>query len=190
MNFLIRTNEGEAVARPDSTRNKDKGELFVHPDINTVGYTPVVYARLCKTGKMIGGEFAQRYYDAVAFGVLLYPSPDSDDAVSFRRDTGAIHDKSSLLPLEMYSPMCLENSGKVFSIELDGENIYRCNTLGLKATIADALVCCSSHTTIHKGDLVISELEGIAPLHRRNDGDCRLTADFCEEEIIDIELKF
>lgn len=190
MNFLLHTYEGKAVARPDSTRNKDNGDIFIPEDINTVGFTPVLYVRMCRTGKAIGKEFAGRYYDAIGFGVLLYPTTDDGRDPHFCRATGAIHDKTSLLPLAMYNPITLEQGGNLFLLKKDGKEIFSCNTMGMTAKIAEALSACSAHTTIHKGDFTIVELDRISPLQRRNEGDCHLSASFCENETIDIELKF
>lgn len=190
MNFLIMTAEGKAIARPDSTRNKDNGDYFVPTDIESVGYAPVVYARMCRTGKMIENEFAGRYFDAYGFGILLYPSADRGGEPHFCKATGSIFDKTSLLPMAMYNPITLENSENVFRFTLDGKEIFSCNTIGIGARIARALEVCSSHTTIHKGDFVLAELSKVDTLCSREDTSVNINTSFCGNETIDIDLKF
>lgn len=191
MIFFILTKDKFAITRPDSTRNKDNGDYFIPTDVNTVGFTPVVYVRMVRTGKMIGMEFTERYYDAIGFGILLYPSPHSDDGhTEYDLAISACFDKTSLLPLPMYNPVTLEQEGNIFSISKDSNEIFSCNTVGKRSAIADAIVNCSLHSTIHKGDLVLAELDSIRTLCTRNEAEMNLHATFCENESIDVDLKF
>lgn len=190
MNFLVLASDGKAIARPDSTRNKDNGDCFVPDGVEVVGYAPVIYARMCRTGKAIGREFASRYYDAIGFGILLYPSEDNGEQPHFCRAVTSIYDKTSLLPMAMYNPITLEQGGNVFDIRLNGKEIFSCNTMGMSARIADALAICSTNTTIHKGDFILAELDVLKTLCSRSDGGSSILAHFCGNETIDIDLKF
>ena len=190
MNFLILTSEGKVIARPDSTRNKDNGDYFVPTDVNSMGFAPVVYARMVRTGKMIGREFVTRYYDAVAFGILLYPSVTPEEKPHYCKATSSCFDKTSLMPLPMYNPVTLERAENIFRINKGTKEVFSRSTVGITELVADALTGCSSHTTIHKGDIVIAELDSIKTLGHRSDGDFHLVASFCGNETIDIDVKF
>ena len=190
MNFLILTAEGKVIARPDSTRNKDNGDYFVPTDVHSLGFAPVVYARMSRTGKMIGREFTHRYYDAIAFGVLLYPSTAPEDKPHYCKAVSSVFDRTSLLPLPMYNPVTLERDGNVFRIYADSKELFNRSTVGISGLLEDALTACSCHSTIHKGDFVIAELDTVRTLALRSEGDFHLGATFCGNEIIDIDVKF
>ena len=191
MNFFILTSEGKVITRPDSTRNKDNGDYFIPTDVDWLGYTPVIFARMIKTGKMIGREFAERYYDAIAFGILLYPALTvKNGQPHYCKATCGCFDKTSLMPLPMYNPVTLDKVDNVFSFKGGDNMLFNCDMRGMKDKVADAIVACSLHSTIHKGDLVLAELAEISTLRTRNEGDMHIAATFCSNEIIDIDLKF
>lgn len=191
MNFFILTSEGKVITRPDSTRNKDNGDYFIPTDVDWLGYAPVIFARMIKTGKMIGREFAERYYDAIAFGILLYPALTvKNGQPHYCKATCGCFDKTSLMPLPMYNPVTLDKVDNVFSFKGGGDMLFNCDMRGMKDKVADAIVACSLHSTIHKGDLVLAELAEISTLRTRNEGDLHVAAAFCNNEIIDIDLKF
>ena len=191
MNFFILTSEGKVITRPDSTRNKDNGDYFIPTDVDCLGYAPVIFARMIKTGKMIGREFAERYYDAIAFGILLYPALTSKNGQPhYCKATCGCFDKTSLLPLPMYNPITLTKEDNPFTLTGNGRMLFSCDMKGKKDTVADAIVSCSQHSTIHKGDLVLAELSEVTTLRTRQEGDFHIIATFCNNETIDIELKF
>lgn len=178
MNFLVYSSDGRPSVRPDSSRCKDNGDYYVPDGIRELEYTAVVYARMCRSGKAIGAEFAQRYYDAVGMGILIYP------------DGETIYDKTSLLPMPLYNPITLEQENNIFRATKDGKQMFSFNTVGMKAAIEKAIVGCSLNTTIRKGDFVIAELAPAQHLCSLDDGGCRLNATFCNNETIDMEVKF
>lgn len=191
MNFFILTSEGKVITRPDSTRNKDNGDYFIPVDVDWLGYAPVIFARMIKTGKMIGREFAERYYDAIAFGLLLYPATTvRNGQPHYCKATCGCFDKTSLMPLPMYNPITLDKEDNLFTVTAEKEALFICDMKGKKDLVADAIVSCSLHSTIHKGDLVLAELSEVATLRTREKGDLHITAAFCDNEAIDIELKF
>lgn len=178
MNFLVLSADGHVSIRPDSSRNKDNGDYYVPDGIASLGATPVVFARLCKTGKAIEEEFASRYYDAYSFGVFLYP------------DGNTIFDRTSVLPMPMYNPVTLENKGNIFRVRMDSEPFFECSTVGITERIHRAIVACSANTTIHKGDFVIAELDACREICTPSQGQRRIRLGFCENELLDITAKF
>lgn len=178
MNFLVLGADGRVSIRPDSSRNKDNGDYYIPDGISSLGAAPVVFARLCKTGKAIEAAYADRYWDAYSFGVFLYP------------DGNTIFDKTSVLPMPMYNPVTLENEGNVFRVALDGALVFECSTVGITERLKEALVRCSENTTIHKGDFVIAELEVPKEICSPSKGEVRLQLGFCENELLDIVAKF
>lgn len=191
MNFFIMTYGGKVITRPDSTRNKDNGDYFIPIDVDCVGYAPIMFARMIKTGKMIGRKFVERYYDAIGFGILLYPALTiKNGQPHYCKATCSCFDKTSLMPLPMYNPITLEKEDNLFTVNEGEELLFNCDMKGKKGIIADAIVSCSQHSTIHKGDLVLAELSDVMTLRSREEGDLNVKAAFCDNEIIDIDLKF
>lgn len=191
MNFFILTSEGKVITRPDSTRNKDNGDYFIPTDVDYLGYAPIIFARMIKTGKMIGREFAERYYDAISFGILLYPALTvKNGQPHYCKATCGCFDKTSLMPLPMYNPITLDKEDNIFNFKGDDSMLFSCDMIGMKDKVADAIVSCSLHSTIHKGDLVLAELSDVTTLIARPDGDLHIAATFCSNETIDIDLKF
>ena len=74
MNVVVLTSVGNVVVRPDTTWERDNEDFYVPSFIDSLKYSPVLFARVCKPGRSIGEKFASRYFDAVGYGVLLYPT--------------------------------------------------------------------------------------------------------------------
>ena len=71
MNIVVQTYDGRVQCRPDTSWEREDRDLFAPDFISAYDFVPVLFARICKAGKCIGGKFAGRYYDAVNYGILL-----------------------------------------------------------------------------------------------------------------------
>ncbi len=182
MNVLILDRQGRCSARPDTTIDKENGDFYAADDIVSIEWAPVLYARISKAGKAVQPGFADRYYDSIALGALLYPrceavSPD-------------ILDHTTLLPYPLYNRMVLEDDENRFEVRREGVKIFSCDTAGLKKAIENAIVRLSAHSSIRIGDFVAIQLDQEQPLASAEDGDCHLEATFCENKTIDIRINY
>ena len=178
MNFLVYSSDGRCSVRPDSSRCKDNGDYFVPDDINSLGFTPVVYARMSQSGKAIGKSFVRRYYDAIGFGLLLYPGGQT------------IYDRTSLLPMPLYNIITLSSDSNKYVGTKNGEALFEFGMKGIQARVEEAIVQCSRNTSLRRADFVIAELADLKELCSGNDAFCRIITSFCGNETIDIEIKF
>ena len=178
MNFLVYSSEGGCSVRPDSSRCKDNGDYYVPDGIDEVAFTPVAYARMNQSGKAIESRFVRRYYDAVGFGFFLYPGGNT------------IFDRTTVLPMPLYNPITLEGTDNRFRGWKDGALLFDIGMEGIRERLEEAICACSANTSIRRADFVIAELAAPAPLCRIGDTICRINAQFCENEVADIEVKF
>ena len=72
MNIIVKTFVGNVIVRPDTTWEKDNEDIYPQDFIETLSFTPVLFARISKPGKSVGLRFASRYYDSANYGLLLY----------------------------------------------------------------------------------------------------------------------
>lgn len=185
MNILILNCDGKVVARPDTTVDKENGDFYMPDGCSQLMWAPVLYARISKAGKAVRKEFAERYYDSVAFGALLYPDGDS-----------LVYDHSTLLPYPLYNKVTLDADENEFCVAKDGKEIFRCSVAGLRAKIEDALVACSRNTSVRIGDFVAVELSGTSLLAgvcdtaNSSENSCALESCFCENKNIDIRINY
>ncbi len=192
--------------RPDTSWEREAGDLY-YPDFVT-GYewSPVLFARICKTGKWVGAEFASRYYDTVNYGILLYPlisipslkngaasqTDPSGAAKADGRTAGAaerttIMDHTSILPSPMYDKSVLRGGDGRFEVGFNGEIIFA-TSCGTEATIEAAIVEASRLIYLRIGDIVAVELRGPSPLPLSADGN-RLTGTFRGSPLFDFHIK-
>ena len=194
MNIITKTYNGSVLVRPDTTLNRNHEDYFVPEDLVCVGWTPVVFARICKTGKMISEDFASRYFDGIAFGVFLYPSAKSgaeqpeEYAGSFMEDSFC--DFSTQLPTPFLNPDTLDCDENLFEVCSSGEKHFESRMGGIRETICKGIVQCSNHVSLRNGDYLAAELDGIRVLCRRGMDETWLQAVFCGSPVIDIKVKF
>lgn len=189
MNFLIKTHEGCCLVRPDVSLNRDGDTYYVPDGVSAVYISPIVFMRLSKTGKVIGSPFAGRYYDAVGFGALLYPSMKEDRGICLAESS--CFDQSSFFPQPFFNPITIENHDNVFEMQVDGLGAYRCNCDGMKEKLEQALVDCSLHTLARVGDFVAVELQDMKLLMMDSSlKQSRLKMAFCGNNTLDIAIKF
>lgn len=73
MNIVVRTFSGKIIVRPDTTWVRKDEDFYVPDFIDSLSAAPVLCARISRPGKCISQRFAERYYDTVGEGLLLYP---------------------------------------------------------------------------------------------------------------------
>lgn len=162
MNIIVRTYNGNIVFRPETTWKRGDDAVYLPEFVDSVEAAPVAFVRICKAGRSVAGKFASRYYDAVGYGMLLYPvelmnsGPEGFAAA-------CCMDHTSFLSLPCLDKMSLGAGELLVS---SGSDTCRYKVPGadeIENAIELATRCCYIRT----GDFLAVELETRRPLSNR-----------------------
>ena len=129
MNIIVKPYGSDmCYCRPDTTWERENRDFYSPECVNEVLWTPVVFARVSKAGKCIGKKFAQRYYDGVGCGMLMYCR------VMDLPVTSCV-DHTSILPMPLYDPVVLEDE-KAFEVMRNGESYVTLRNSGTNADLS------------------------------------------------------
>ncbi len=179
MNIIVQNCDGRIICRPDTTWERENKDIYTPDFVTGWDYAPVFFARISKAGKCVGEKFAGRYYDAVSYGMLLYPRIEAGDV-----DTGIL-DHSSILPFPMYNRAVLESGENRFELCCDGTEIYS-TCVGSEAMIEAAIVRASAYISLRIGDIIAIELAPPAPLTAST---AYIAATYCDNPLFDFYIK-
>lgn len=154
MNIIVVSSSGHVSTRPDTTWERDNENLYLPEFVRQISLSPVIYARICKSGRSVGEKFAGRYFDDTGFGVLLYPD-DLDDgtAEGYAQTLCLDHTTFMTLPALGERPF---NGGK-FQVSVDDKQIYGAADFD-KETIVKAISEVTKYIYIRTGDILAIEL--------------------------------
>lgn len=183
MNIVVKTYGGSICCRPDTTWERENRDFYSPDCVDTLHWTPVVLARICKAGKCVGGKFASRYYDAMGFGMLMYIGDLLPDIAS-----ASCADHTTILPFPLYNTVVFDNPDNVFSVNASGETIFSCGTAGSRKALEDALCKASVLTSVRTGDIVAVELSAPCCLSSRSDIEKAVAATFCDNDLFDFKI--
>ena len=178
MNIIVKAfGTGRFYCRPDTTWEREDKDLYLPDAVSGYLWTPVLFARISKAGKCIGRKFADRYYDAVSYGILLYvkdllcpAEQNAPEAISLA--AASCTDHTSVLPFPMYNKVTLEDGTNIFSVSKDGQEIYS-TAEGSAEIIEDAISGASALISLRIGDILAVELKEMARQSKRNVLICR-----------------
>lgn len=189
MNILVLNAAGKCLMRPDTSINKENVDFYVPDDVDAVGWSPAVFARISKAGKAVQPDFAGRYFDSLSFGLMLHPSCEIRDGhAHYCKACAAVFDHSTIIPYPLSGADVLDNAENSFVLSKDGKEFFRCDTQGTRARIEEAIVKCSSHTSIRIGDFVAVELAAVADLVFRKEQECLIEGKFCENKTMEFKV--
>lgn len=191
MNIIVKPyGSSLCYCRPDTTWERENKDFYSPECVKELHWAPIVFARISKAGKCIGGKFASRYYDAFNFGALLYCHTSESSDIAFT----SCADHTSLLPAPMYNPVVMESEENIFEVRKNGENIFssRDNAIeaSLKELIEEAICTASQLTTLRIGDFIAVELAPVSLMAASSDGKAALKATYCENELFDMKVIF
>ena len=189
MNIIVKPyGSSLCYCRPDTTWERENKDFYSPECVNELHWAPIVFARICKAGKCIGGKFAPRYYDAFNFGALLYCHTSESPDIAFT----SCADHTSLLPAPLYNPVVMENEENIFEVKKNGEKIFASRDISIEASlkevIEDAICKASRLTSLRIGDFIAVELAPVSLMAASCDGETSLKATYCENELFDIKL--
>lgn len=177
--------------RPDTSWEKENRDFYVPDGIDTVCWTPVVFARICKAGKCIGGKFVSRYYDSFGFGALLYPQVKTcnDPAMSFA--ASSCMDHTSLLPHPLYDTAEFEKEESCFYVDVNEETVFRTeSSVHIKEQLENAICEASGYISLRIGDYVAVELAESSVLAERQAGETTFRSVFCDNDLYGMKVIF
>jgi hypothetical protein len=186
MNIIVKPYGSDlCYCRPDTTWERESRDFYSPECVNEVMWAPVVFARVSKAGKCIGEKFAERYYDAVGCGMLMYGNND----IAF----SSCIDHTSILPSPMYNPVVFEEP-KTLTVEFrrsDRSSEQSNLALDNAKYILEAALCKASRlTSLRIGDYVAVELAPLARLAEKSEREVSVKGTFCENEIFGFKIIF
>ena len=187
MNIVVKPYGSDlCYCRPDTTWERENRDFYSPECVNEVLWTPVVFARISKAGKCVGRKFAERYYDGIGCGMLMYCKV-GDDGIS------SCVDHTSILPMPLYNPVVLEDE-KEFVIVKGNVNedkyVFPGSQDTWKLLLEEAICSASQLTSLRIGDFVAVELSQHTPLAVRQTGQTSVTGTFCENESFNFKILF
>lgn len=192
MNIIVKTLEGKYIVRPDTTWEKDNEDFYPPEFIERLTYTPVLFARISKPGRSISQKFADRYYDGINYGVLLYPE-DMIDGSETGFSTASMVDHTSFLPFPLYGKSVLDNPENEFSLMVKkaGSNepveLFRHNA-ATEQMIKESIEQATALIYIRTGDVIAIELDSRKPLLERSEGSATVSGSFCGNSLLDFNI--
>lgn len=157
MNLVVVRPDGSFYARPDTTLVRGARDFYLPDDLSWVEVRPCRWIRILKSAKAVQERFAERYYDAVGTGLLLY----GDGVVSLLDASTYIFDDAA--PTGSGYPHGGTKVGESSALP-DGSSPF-----------SAALANVTHHLLLHQGDLLILESPDSLTLRR---GDTHPTASF------------
>lgn len=193
MNIIVKPYGRDfCYCRPDTTWERENKDFYSPECVMELHWAPIVFARVCKAGKCISGKFAERYYDGVNFGALLYCHTSGSQETAFT----SCADHTSLLPAPLYNPVVLGNEDNIYQVTRNGEKIFNLGEriseypMPLKQMVEDAICRASQLTSLRIGDFVAVELSPAAFLASGKDETVSFKAVYCDNELYDLKLVF
>lgn len=183
MNIIVKTASGRIITRPDTTWERDSEDFYPPEFVNSLSYTPVIFARISKPGRSIAKKFASRYYDGINFGLLLYPDDLLDGSAEAFACASCL-DHTSFLPFPLYNKITLGEEGNDFILSKGGEEIFRCAAPSADL-IEKAIEEATRYIYIRTGDLLAIELQERGPLLTKEKGSERIGASYCDNGLLD-----
>ena len=178
MNIIVKPQGNDlCYCRPDTTWERENKDFYVPDNVDTLYWTPVLFARVSKAGKCINPKFVTRYYDAFNFGFLMYTG---EGEIAFT----SCADHTSILP----APLPVSEMGGEYKVSLGGEDIF--SAAADASLLEDALCKASQMTSVRIGDYVAVELDGRKPLAARSEGDAAISATLSDKDLYGFKLIF
>ena len=182
MNITVVSPDGSLQCRPDTTWEREDRDFYVPDGVESLSFTPVLFARMSRAGRCIAPKFAARYYDSVCYGVLL-----SVDGCPW----GHIFDRSSVLPAVTYTKLTLEKEDNAFVFSRNSETLFSAeNGKDSASRLENAISRASETVSQRTGDLVALEIGDSMPLCSRKDDSAQISGSYCGNRLFDFKIIF
>ena len=186
MNIALRTFDGSCLARPDTTKAKVNEDIFLPEFVTELSCTPVVFARITRPGRSVAPRFAPRYYDALSYGLLLYPENlIGESEAGFA--TASCLDHTTCIPADFFDPALLRAKQNEFVLTAGGRNLFRTGGIP-EGFVEESLSDITRYIYIRTGDLAAIELAPRIPLLGKN-GSVIITGQFSGKKTIETKVE-
>lgn len=189
MNIVVKTASGHFIVRPDTTWERDCEDFYPPEFVEDITMVPVLFARISKPGRSIGKKFASRYYDALGYGILLYPENLVDAQAPESFAAASCLDHTSFICIPQDAAASLQDAGREFSISVNAHAALSTGKLSSE-TIEQAIADATRSIYVRTGDLIAIELSPRQPLCSRKDGKARITATLDDQQTLDFNIIF
>lgn len=188
MNIVVLNANGNTVVRPDTTLKKSSDDFYVPDFVDSISWSPVLFARISKPGKYIAARFAARHYDSINYGMLLYPENFVDGSEDGYARACCL-DHTSFLPAPMYDKITLGREGNRAELFLNGKTLFS-TAFAPAAAVESLLEEVTRYCYVRTGDLVCAELQPRKPLCRRGGEECSIDGTCCGNYLLDFKIIF
>lgn len=188
MNILVKTYGKAVIVRPDTSWERDNEDVFLPEFVTRVSFSPVLFARISKPGRSVARKFADRYYDGIGYGILLYPENLIDGSETGFAQASCL-DHTSFLPFPVYNKVTLGREGNSFILRKDGNIVFATSGSAKAEVIESAIEEATRFCYIRTGDILAIELDSRKDLiDRATDERCSLQGTFCGNVIVDFNV--
>lgn len=186
MNILVQP-YGSAywICRPDTTWEKDNEDFYPPECISALSYTPILFAKISKPGKVVGENFASRYFESINYGILLYPENMAESGELGFSQANCV-DHTSFLPSPMYNKVTMGQCNE-FILKKDDAEIFKYSGGNLQM-IEKAVSQASALTYLRVGDMVCVELASPRHLMSREDGNVTISGRYCDNWLLEFKI--
>ena len=133
----------------------------------------------------VGERFADRYYDGIGYGVLIYPENMIDGSPEGFACASCV-DHTSFLPFPVYNKVTLDQEDNVFELLADGLKVFEYNA-GTRASICKAVAEATRFIYFRSGDILAVELSGRKVIDLPENG-IGFTGYYCDNKTLDFRI--
>ena len=186
MNYLVVTQSGRTIVRPDITKVKEGENVYLPDFVDSVSIVPVLFGRVSKPGRSVGARFADRYYDSFGYGVLLYP----ENMIAWGEEGFACAsclDHTTVFPAALLDKQKLDSGAPLFTLAKDGVTLFE-HSAASRALLEQTLCETSRFCFLRVGDFVAMELCPRIGIISRPEGSCKISGAMGGEAVFDFDL--
>jgi len=174
--------------KPDSSLLKNNKPFFLPDFSSEIHYEVEVVIKICRLGKGISAQFANRYYDEVTVGIDItardLQSRLSEEGLSWEISKGF----DGAAPVGKFIPVTEINDMRNldFRLEINDKIVQQSNTADMIFGIDEIVAYVSRFFTLKTGDLIFTGTpSGVGPLSRNDN----LVACLGNKPLLDFMIK-
>jgi len=187
MNIPVLTYSGRVVMRPDTSREWKNGDLYLPDFVSRLSYSPVLTLSLSRAGKCVGGKFADRYYDAVGFGLLLYPQDFLSGGEEGYAEACCLDHTTYITPPDFPIDFAETSPSLEISVSKGGQSVREV-FIPLAGTAVQAMTKITERLLIRRGDIAAVELAPRKCLMSREEGNVHVVGTAGGRTLIDFNI--
>lgn len=153
MNIIVHTFSGNIITRPDTTWVRKDEDFYVPEFIDSLSCSKVICAKISRPGKCVSKKFAERYFDSMGCGLILYPENLLDGSA------------------ESYAQACCVGHTTYIPLPETPKSSF---TEIERSLICEAIEKASGFSLFRTGDIIAVETVMAVHLCSRDEGKCQM----------------